>query len=88
MCIRDRTISQPRQGLYYPVSNYTIVVPLDDVEVRLEVTAPSGTAFTGYSGVLNKGTYSVELSSTEQGLHTVREYMDDGLMSETQVLFE
>ena len=82
------TISQPRQVLYYPVSNYTIVVPLDDVEVRLEVTAPSGTAFTGYSGVLNKGTYSVELSSTEQGLHTVREYMDDVLMSETQVLFE
>ena len=82
------TISQPRQSLYYPASNYTIVVPLDEVEVVLEITPPSGTTFTGFTGTLDAGTYSIELSSTEQGLHTVREYMDGVLMAETQVLFE
>ena len=82
------TISQPRQMLYYPASNYTIVVPLDDVEVALEITPPSGAAFTGFSGMLDAGTYSIELSSVEQGLHTVREYMDGVLMVETQVMFE
>ena len=82
------TISQPRQMLYYPPSNYTLYVPLDDVEVSLEITPPSGTAFTGFSGTLDAGTYSIELSSSEQGLHTVREYMDGMLMVETQVMFE
>ena len=33
-------------------------------------------------------TYSVELSSAEQGVHTLREYMDGVLMAETQVMFE
>ncbi|HIS02449.1 MAG TPA: protein kinase [Candidatus Pullichristensenella avicola] len=82
------TISQPRQAMYYPASNYTLIVPLDETEARLEIVAPSGTTFTGYSGVLDAGAYSVELSSGEQGLHTVREYMDGVLMAETQVLFE
>ena len=82
------TISQPRQMLYYPPSNYTLYVPLDDVEVTLEITPPSGAAFTGFSGMLDAGTYSIELSSVEQGLHTVREYMDGVLMVETQVMFE
>ena len=82
------TISQPRQMLYYPPSNYTLYVPLDDVEVTLEITPPSGAVFTGFSGMLDAGTYSIELSSVEQGLHTVREYMDGVLMVETQVMFE
>ena len=82
------TVSQPRQMLYYPPSNYTLYVPLDDVEVTLEITPPSGAAFTGFSGMLDAGTYSIELSSVEQGLHTVREYMDGVLMVETQVMFE
>ena len=42
----------------------------------------------GFSGMLDAGTYSIELSSVEQGLHTVREYMDGVLMVETQVMFE
>ena len=82
------TVSQPRQMLYYPPSNYTLYVPLDDVEVVLEITPPSGATFMGFSGTLDAGTYSIELSSVEQGLHTVREYMDGSLMVETQVMFE
>ena len=82
------TVSQPRQMLYYPPSNYTLYVPLDDVEVVLEITPPSGATFMGFSGTLDAGTYSIELSSVEQGLHTVREYMDGALMVETQVMFE
>ncbi len=82
------TISQPRQMLYYPPSNYTLYVPLSNVEVVLEIVPPSGAAFTGFSGALDAGTYSIELSSVEQGLHTVREYMDGMLMVETQVMFE
>ena len=82
------TVSQPRQMLYYPPSNYTLYVPLDDVEVVLEITPPSGATFMGFSGMLDAGTYSIELSSVEQGLHTVREYMDGALMVETQVMFE
>ena len=82
------TVSQPRQTLYYPASNYVIVVPLEDVEVRLELITPSGSTFTGFSGILDTGTYSVELSSAEQGVHTLREYMDGVLMAETQVMFE
>ena len=82
------TVSQPRQMLYYPPSNYTLYVPLDDVEVVLEITPPSGATFMGFSGTLDAGTYSIELSSVEQGLHTVREYMDGVLMVETQVMFE
>ena len=82
------TVSQPRQMLYYPPSNYTLYVPLSNVEVVLEIVPPSGAAFTGFSGTLDAGTYSIELSSVEQGLHTVREYMDGVLMVETQVMFE
>ena len=82
------TVSQPRQMLYYPPSNYTLYVPLDDVEVVLEITPPSGATFMGFSGTLDAGTYSIELSSVEQGLHTMREYMDGALMVETQVMFE
>ena len=61
------TISQPRQMLYYPPSNYTLYVPLSNVEVVLEIVPPSGAAFTGFSGALDAGTYSIELSSVEQG---------------------
>ena len=38
------TISQPRQMLYYPPSNYTLYVPLSNVEVVLEIVPPSGAA--------------------------------------------
>lgn len=82
------TISQSQNTQYYPVSSYTMVVPLDDVEVLLELTAPSGEVFSGFAGRLNAGTYQVELISDEAGLHTVREYMDGVLMAETQVMFE
>ena len=82
------TISQVRETRYYPASNYTIVVPLNGVEVSLEITPPSGDSFVGFSGVLDEGTYSIELSSLEEGIHVVREYMDGVLMSETDVLFE
>ncbi len=82
------TISQSRETMYYPAASYTMVVPLDQIEVRLELTSPSGREFDGYVGTLDKGTHRIELSSTEQGLHTLREYLDGVLMAETKVMFE
>ena len=83
------TVSQPRQMLYYPPSNYTLVRASGRCGGGvLEITPPSGATFMGFSGMLDAGTYSIELSSVEQGLHTVREYMDGVLMVETQVMFE
>ncbi len=82
------TISQSREEVYYPASPYALMVPLDRVNVRLEITAPSGREFDGYQGALDRGTHWIELSSSEGGLHAVREYLDGVLMAETKVLFE
>ena len=84
----DLTISQSVETTYYSVSYYTLVVPLDNLPVRLEMTTPSGQVLTVYEAVLSKGTHLLELTSQEAGQHTVREYLDGVLMSENTVLFE
>lgn len=84
----DLTISQSVETTYYSVSYYTLVVPLDNLPVRLEMTTPSGQVLTVYEAVLSKGTHLLELTSQESGEHMVREYLDGVLMSENSVLFE
>lgn len=84
----DLTISQAPTRQYMPDSEFTVVVPLENLEVEVMLTAPSGNEVTVYSGRLSVGTYPIELSSEEQGIHRVRVYMDGVLMDSTEIAFE
>ena len=83
----DLTISQASTQAGVSMSDYTLVVPLDDLRVRVEIAAPSGNVTQGYNSVLPRGTHMITLSSAETGLHAVRVYMDDQLMEETSIFF-
>ena len=82
------TVNQAQPLLYYPVSKFSVVVPLNGSGVRLVMTAPSGASREVYQGVLNAGTYRFALSSQEAGAHTVEVYMDDILMERQTIAFE
>ena len=83
----DVTINQEVQLLYYPVSKFSVVVPLNGSSVHLVMTAPSGEVREVYQGVLDAGTYRISLSSAEPGVHTVEIYMDDVLMEQQGIEF-
>ena len=84
----DLTISQAQPERDQLAEQFTLVVPLDNLRVRVELTAPSGNIIQSYNEVLAKGTYVITLNSNENGVHTVRVYMDDTLMEETSITFE
>ena len=84
----DLTISQSQNSLYYPAADFTVVVPLENISVKITLIMPSGDVVEAYSAMLTAGTHAIELSSTESGMHTVRVYMDDVLTETTSILFE
>ena len=63
------------------------MVPLDNLEVVVTVTAPSGTENIVFSQKLPAGAHAVSLSNAEPGEHTVRVYLDGVLMDTTQIVF-
>lgn len=77
------TVNRAQAVVYYPVSKFSAVVPLNGSNVRLVMTTPSGETREVYQGVLNAGTYRFALSGTEPGDYVVEVYMD-GILMETQ----
>lgn len=84
----DLTVSQRGDGAHYPASEFTVAVPLENLEVEVTLRAPSGEETVAYSGTLNRGTYPIELSSAEAGVHTIRVYLDGVAMETMELLFE
>lgn len=84
----DLTIAQSQEVMYYPDSDFRVVAPLDNTQVYITVTSPTGVITTAYSGTLNMGTHSIPLSSAESGVHRVMVYLDSVLLEELQLTFE
>ena len=84
----DLTIAQSQETMYYPDSDFRVVAPLDNTQVYITVTSPTGVITTAYSGSLNNGTHSIPLSSAESGVHRVMVYLDSVLLEELQLTFE
>ena len=82
------TIAQSQETMYYPDSDFRVVAPLDNTQVYITVTSPTGVITTAYSGSLNSGTHSIPLSSAESGVHRVMVYLDSVLLEELQLTFE
>ena len=84
----DLTICREQTLVYGPVVPLTVVVPLDRLDVRVEMVAPSGQRSEAYAKILDMGTHSVELRSSEAGTHSVYIYLDDVLFETLQLDFE
>ena len=84
----DLTICREQSLSYAPVAPLTLVVPLDRIEVRVELVTPSGVRSEAYARELEKGSHSVELKSGEAGTHAVYIYLDDVLFETIQLDFE
>ncbi|MBQ8506105.1 MAG: protein kinase [Clostridia bacterium] len=84
----DLTICREQAVSYALVSPLTVVIPLDQLELRIDLVTPSGQSFTAYSGVLAQGTHSVELLSHESGTHAAYVYLDEVLFESMQLDFE
>ena len=84
----DVVIARRREREFTPLTDFRLAVPLDNTRVQIIITKPSGEVAEAYSDVLNRGTYSLNLTSTEVGLHTVMVYLDDIVMEETSLNFE
>lgn len=84
----ELTVSQHGEVMYYPPARFTVVVPLDGLEVEVKLITPSGQEVTAYSGELSAGTYPIELSSAEPGTHTVCTYVDGVPVDVAEVLFD
>ena len=83
----DLTLCAGRETIYRPDCEFTVMAPLDNLEVVVTVTAPSGTENIVISQKLPAGARTVSLSSAEPGEHTVRVYLDGVLMDTTQIVF-
>ena len=84
----DLTICRPQEIRYAPDTALSIVVPLNALDVRIELSTPSGGSVEGFRGVLPQGTHQVNLNSTEQGLHNVYIYLNNVLFESLQLNFE
>lgn len=84
----DLTISGQGESVYYPASEFTVVVPLDNLEVEVTLQASSGEEAVVYSETLSMGSYPITLSDAEAGRHTVRVYLDGVLMETLELNFE
>lgn len=84
----DLTIAQSQKIMYYPESNFRVVVPLGNTRVVVRVATPSGITFDAYDGTLGKGTHSIPLSSAETGEHTVEVYLDGALLETMKLTFD
>jgi len=82
------TVSQRTELVCYPESLFTVVVPLEDLQVEITLIPSSGTEVTAYSAVHDMGTHQVELASAEKGMHTVRVYIDGVLMDTAEIMFD
>lgn len=84
----DLTICRPQEIRYAPDTALTLVIPLNNLKVRIDLVMPSGETVEGYKGVLAQGTHQVNLMSAQRGMHTVYIYLEDVLYESMQLDFE
>lgn len=84
----DVVIARRREREYTPLSDFRLVVPLDNTRAQIMLTTPSGEVIEAYSETLNRGTYPLTLTSPEMGKHAVLVYLDDILIEELTLEFE
>ena len=84
----DLTLCRSQEMRYAPDSDLSLVVPLNDLLVRIDIVTPSGTTVEAFKGVLAAGTHWVTLSSSEQGVHSAYIYMDNVLYESLRLDFE
>ena len=83
----DLTICRAQEKKYAPDAELTLVVPLNNLRVTVNLVAPSGVSLEVYREVLPKGTHAIGLSSSESGVHQIYIYMDDVLYESMQLDF-
>ena len=84
----DLVLCKPQQLWYAPSSALSLVVPLNGLNVVIDMVTPSGQSIELFSETLAAGTHSVEMHSQETGIHKVYIYMDNVLMESMQLNFE
>ena len=84
----DLTICRAQETRYAPDTALTLVVPLNNLQVLIELTMPSGQTAEVYRGALAAGTHQVSLASTEAGVHVVNIYLDGVLCERLLLDFE
>lgn len=84
----DLTICRAQETRYAPDTALTLVVPLNNLQVLIELTMPSGQTAEVYRGALAAGTHQVSLVSTEAGVHVVNIYLDGVLCERLLLDFE
>lgn len=83
----DLIICRPQDRKFAPEAPLTLLVPLDGLQVRVELVAPSGKAADAFDDVLDAGVHSVELKSGEAGVHEVNIYLNEVLFERMQLKF-
>ena len=84
----DLTLCRTQEIRYSPDAPLTLVVPLNNLQVSVNLITPSGASLEVYREVLPEGTHAISLTSTEQGLHQLYIYMDDVLYESMQLEFD
>lgn len=84
----DLTICRPQEIQYTPDTALTLVVPLNNLEARVELVAPSGETTVAFRDTLSQGTHQVKLSSAQKGRHRVDIYLENVLFESLQLDFE
>lgn len=84
----DLTICRPQEVRYAPDTALSIVVPLNQLDVRIELASPSGQNVLAFASTLPQGTHQLMLNSQEQGMHNVYIYLNDVLFESMQLNFE
>jgi len=84
----DLTICRPQEVRYAPDTALSLVVPLDQLQVRIDLVTPSGHTAEALKTCLNAGTHQVHLTSTERGMHTAYIYLGNVLFESLQLDFE
>lgn len=84
----DLTICRPQQVRYSPDTALTLVVPLNNLEVVIQLVTPSKQSVEAYRGQMVAGTHQVNLTSSEPGMHAVYVYMNGVLFESMQLDFE
>lgn len=84
----DLTLCRAQEKKYAPDAELTLVVPLNKLQVTVNLVAPSGVSLEVYREVLEEGTHSISLTSSESGVHQLYIYMDDVLYESMQLEFD
>lgn len=84
----DLTLCRQQELRYTLSAPLTVVVPLNDLRVVVNLVAPSGVNLEVYDGVLPEGTHQLGMSSMERGVHQAYIYMDDVLCESMQLEFD